>query len=65
MKQIRLKSPVLWGGAAALILLVLKALGYEDVVFTSTQQAEQIFSAVCGVLALFGIVNNPTDPNAL
>jgi len=54
--QNRLRSPILWIGVASLLTLVLKEwFGYEIPAFDS------ILDSVLGVLALIGVVNNPTN----
>lgn len=65
MKQNRLKSPVLWGAAAGVILLALEHFGLSGSVQEGSQLAELIFKAVCAILAIFGVVNNPTDKTNL
>jgi len=62
-KQTRLKSPVLWAAAAALLMLVLKSLGYEDAMTQGGMMADAVWSALCAILTALGIVNNPTDPD--
>jgi len=63
MKQNRLKSPVLWGAVAAILLLVLSRMGFEPEIAEGAALADLIFNLVCALLAAFGIVNNPTDKN--
>jgi len=63
MKQNRLKSPVLWGAVAAIILLTLRHLGFEPQIAEGAALADLIFNLACTLLAAFGIVNNPTDRN--
>lgn len=61
MNQQRYKSPILWGALAAIMLLILKLFGFEDAALQALPRAEAIFNAICALLAVLGIVNNPTD----
>lgn len=59
IKQNRFKSPVLWGAIVAQVLAVFVTLGVLDPL-----QSEAINEVVIGVLqllAVFGILNNPTN----
>jgi uncharacterized membrane protein len=47
----------LWTAIAALVLLVLQAFGIE----IDAGQYDKIVTAVLGVLALAGVISNPTD----
>ena len=52
----RLKSPVLWLAAAALIAFITKEwLGFEIPKF------DEFIELLLAVLIAFGVVNNPTD----
>lgn len=56
MTQNRLKSPVLWAGVLGLVALVAKNwFGVE------IPGWDEITTAVLGILAVVGVVNNPTD----
>jgi len=58
--QSRFKSWALWLSVASLIGFVAKTyLGYE------IPQFDTLVNMVLVVLAGFGIINNPTDPNNL
>lgn len=61
MKQSRVKSPVLWGAVAGIILLVLQHFGLEGEAQAGGRLADVIFQLVCAILAVFGVANNPTD----
>ncbi len=64
MKQNRVKSPVLWGAFAGLILLIMQYFGFEAEIATGSEIAGIIVKLVCVAAAGFGIVNNPTDKSS-
>ena len=55
----RWKNYGLWTAVAALVLLVLQAFGIK----VDVGQYNEIVNAVLAVLALAGIINNPTTNN--
>lgn len=63
MEQNRWKSPILWAGVVAqvvslLILLDVIDVGMGDVI-------NQAAASVLQLLAIFGIINNPTNANGM
>lgn len=63
MEQNRFKSPVLWASLAAQLLSMLVLVGAID---TGVSEAvEAVIAAVLQLLAAFGVLNNPTNPNGM
>lgn len=63
MTQVRWQSKVLWASIAAQVISILVLTGVIDL-----QQGEyfnQVIAAVLQLLVLFGVVNNPTNPDGL
>lgn len=63
MTQNRWRSPVLWSGVVAQVVSLLILLDVID-----TGMGDTINQAAAGILqllALFGIINNPTNPEGL
>lgn len=58
MSQNRLKSKVVWLAVLAQILLML-ALFIPEI----SNQVKIVGTAIIEILTLFGILNNPSDPN--
>ena len=58
-KQNRWKSPVLWAAIVAQICAILVMVGLLDTVLSDQIQA--VTAGVLQLLAIVGIVNNPTD----
>lgn len=65
MKRTRIKSPVLWGAVAGIILLLMQHLGLEADIAAGSELADTVMGLICALLALFGVVNNPTDKTHL
>lgn len=63
MEQNRFKSPVLWSSLASQVLAMLIVLGVIDTGMSDAIKA--LVVALLDILALFGIVNNPTSKNTL
>lgn len=63
MEQNRWKSPVLWAGIVAQVVSLLILLDVIDVGMGET--INQVAASLLQLLALFGIVNNPTNPDGL
>ncbi len=59
MEQNRWKSPVLWAGIVAQVASLLILLDVIDAGLGET--INQVAASVLQLLALLGIVNNPTD----
>ena len=54
--QNRLRSPILWVGVASLLALILKEwFGYE------IPALDSIVNSVLAVLAMIGVINDPTN----
>ena len=63
MTQNRWRSPVLWSGVVAQVVSLLILL---DVIDTGMGDSiNQVAAGVLQLLTLFGIVNNPTNPEGL
>ena len=63
MEQNRWKSPVLWAGIVAQVVSMLILLDVIDVGMGET--INQVAASLLQLLALFGVVNNPTNPDGL
>lgn len=63
MEQNRFKSPVLWTSLTSQVLAMLIVLGVIDTGMSDAIKA--LVVALLDILALFGIVNNPTSKNTL
>lgn len=61
MRQNRFKSPVLWSAMAAVMLLVLRAFGFDEAASQASVNADKLYDLIFAALALFGVVNNPTE----
>ena len=59
MEQNRFRSPVLWTTVVTLILGLLMQLGIIG--DAQNEQIMQIVGTVLELLAIFGILNNPTN----
>lgn len=57
--QNRLKSKVVWIAIAAQIVSILVMVGVIDT--GMGEVVNRIISAVCELLVLFGVLNNPTE----
>ena len=58
-RQLRVKSPVVWGAVVAQVLAILVTLGVIDTGLSETLNAVVI--SVLELLVAFGVLNNPTD----
>lgn len=61
--QNRFKSPVFWTAIAAQLLSILVCLGVVD--FETKEALEGVVIAVCELLTVFGIFNNPTNKSGV
>jgi len=61
--QNRWRSPVLWSGVVAQVVSLLILLDVIDTGMGDT--INQVAAGVLQLLTLFGIVNNPTNPEGL
>lgn len=59
MEQNRLKSKVVWLAIVAQVISILVMLGVIDM--GMGEAVNNIVSAVCELLVLFGVLNNPTQ----
>lgn len=57
MKE-RLKNPVLWGSILSTIFLILSASGIINI---SDSTLNTIINSILSILALVGVINNPTS----
>lgn len=62
-KQIRWKSKVMWAAIAAQLLALGVTTGIIDVGMSNAVQT--FVTALLEVLAIFGVVNDPTNPDGL
>jgi uncharacterized membrane protein len=60
MKQNRLKSPVFWSSLASQILSILVLTGVIGAEWSAPISG--IVTAVLQAFTVFGLLNNPTDP---
>lgn len=60
--QNRLKSKVFWIAILSAIALVLKAFGLYEI---SDEAISNLVNAIFGIVAIFGVINNPTNPKGL
>lgn len=65
MIQNRWRSKVLWLSILAQIIALLSALGFWQWIGVTEDWVDKVVISVMELLAVLGIVNNPTDPNAL
>jgi uncharacterized membrane protein len=63
MTQNRWRSPVLWSGVVAQVVSLLILLDVIDTGMGDT--INQVAAGVLQLLTLFGIINNPTNPEGL
>ena len=63
MTQNRWRSPVLWSGVVAQVVSLLILLDVIDTGMGDT--INQVAAGILQLLALFGIINNPTNPEGL
>ena len=61
--QNRWQSKVLWLSIAAQIISILVLTGVIN--FDQGEYVNQVVAAVLQLLVLFGVVNNPTNPDGL
>ena len=59
--MVRFKSPALWASLAALVIFLFREFCGMDVGST----VDGLLNVLLPVLVAFGIVNNPTDKDAL
>jgi phi LC3 family holin len=65
MKQSRWKSKVLWAAILAQLVVLLQVAGVWEMIGITESTASDLFAAVLQILAIFGIVNDPTNPDGL
>lgn len=63
MTQVRWQSKVLWAAIVAQVVSILVMTGVIS--FEQGEFYNQVAIAVLQLLVLFGVVNNPTNPDAL
>ena len=61
--QNRLKSPVFWTAIAAQLLSILVYLGMIG--FEEKEALNGVIVAICELLTIFGIFNNPTNKSGV
>lgn len=61
--QSRISSPVFWVGIGSAILLLAQTLGFSLPMDDATIRT--VVNGIFGILALFGVVNNPSISNKL
>lgn len=62
MEQNRFKSAVLWASVAAQVIALAGFFGLWSKIGVAPAEVEQIVSAVLQLLVMFGVLNNPTNP---
>lgn len=65
MKQNRLKSKVFWVALVAQIISIIGYLGLFEKWGIMPEQVETMVASVLQLLVLFGILNNPTNPDGM
>jgi len=65
MEQNRWKSKVLWASVAAQVIVVLKLTGTLDQMGLDAGYIDEVITAVLGLLATIGIINDPTNSERL
>jgi uncharacterized membrane protein len=65
MKQSRWKSKVLWAAIVAQLVVLLQVAGVWEMIGINDTTANNLFAAILQILAIFGIVNNPENPEGL
>lgn len=65
MYQNRFKSWALWVSVAGAVWVIMSAFGIPEKIGLTETTAKSILDAVGAILVAFGIVNNPTDKDAL
>jgi uncharacterized membrane protein len=59
--QKRIRSKVVWGAVAALVLILIGNLGLYEKIGITQKEISLIIDAILSILVMFGILNNPTD----
>lgn len=65
MKQSRWKSKVLWAAIFAQIVVLLQIMGVWEMAGITSDTATNVFTGFLQILAIFGVVNDPTNQNGL
>ena len=65
MTQNRWRSKVLWMAIIAQVITLLSAFGFWQAVGVTEDWVNKIVIMVMQLLTIFGVVNNPTDPNSI
>jgi uncharacterized membrane protein len=60
--QSRWKSPVLWTSIFAQVVVILKLTGVLEKIGIEESLLTNIAAAILQALVLFGVLNNPTNP---
>lgn len=60
----RLRSRVLWASLIGCLITIFSVLGVWEKIGISSEQFSEVIGAVGGVLAAFGIFNDPTERGA-
>jgi len=61
-KQSRWRSKVLWLAVAAQVVALLAFLGVPELIGITEEWLNNLIGCVLQILVLFGVLNNPTDP---
>ncbi len=64
-KQNRWKSWPMWLGILSALWMLASSLGLPQQIGLTNETFNNIVSAIGTILTLFGVVNNPTNPNGL
>lgn len=62
-RQPRWRSKVVWLGAASAFWVLLDALGITQRIGLTNETFNTVVSSIATILTLFGVLNNPTDPD--
>jgi phi LC3 family holin len=65
MKQSRWKSKVLWAAILAQLVVLLQVAGVWEMIGINESTASNLFAAILQILAIFGIINDPTNADSL
>ena len=64
-KQSRWKSWPMWLGILSALWLLASTFGLPQKIGLTNEAYNNVVSAVGSILALLGVVNNPTNPNGI
>lgn len=65
MKQNRFKSWALWVSVAGALWVIASAFGIPEQIGLTNETFNKVLNALGTILIGFGVVNNPTEKNAI